>query len=1149
MAENAQNKKNLAWADCCEDWGGYMAAKKAKLQEQFQEAARNEFSDPTSIFNGIAIFVNGYTNPTADELKRLMMAHGGIYHHYLRHSTTHMIASNLPYSKIVAYKKAQNPLPLCKPEWITESIKAGRVLDFRNYLLYSQVSKVQPDIFSHITRQVKERIETQTTSCDTNTATTEPVEKLDQSKTSADKKSQPKLQTTLNMDNPSVISNCTKNPEFLTEFYNNSRLHHISTMGAMFKDYVNELRDKSDGNFPGLEELKKRHDMRYSKPGPSTKTDDPESDDELSLNSFHGSASTSPLAERSRVVMHIDMDCFFVSVGLRNNPELRGLPVAVAHAKGNKQNTGNDTEELESMSEIASCSYEARKAGVKNGMFLGQALKLCPNLKTIRYDFEGYKEVSHILYNTVASYTLNIEAVSCDEMYADCTKLLRCTGLTALEFATILRNEIKEKTGCPVSTGFGMNKLQARLATKKAKPDGQYHLKGDDVKHFIRTLSVRDLPGVGHSTSRKLDQVFKVRSCGDLEKVSLFQLQKEFGQKNGQQLHDMCRGIDHNKLSLEHVRKSVSAEVNYGIRFENANDARDFLQKLSDEVTDRLKKINLKGKCITLKVMFRAKEAPIVTKKFMGHGICDVINKSKNLVAFTDDRVIITREVLHLWDQMNEKPENARGIGIQITKLESTKGKTSGGTLFNFIDKMKGSLASTEDSKEVHSEPENEEKSSINLQCQSRSSDDNLSNQNSGLQSIHGSPLSPENQVSNESKSVSEKSDGNILKQNATHSDSYEKINEFDRKDRDKSAIEAEVKNYGHLKQTTHTEFFKKTKSSTSNREGKVKMPDINEIDVKVLIELPEDIRNEIFNEYARNNESDSFSNDSPSYDKFEEIYAEKHKTPEKNVNVNRGRNFPHGKSVFNTNDISFSQVDPEFLAALPNDMKNEVKSYCDAQKKEKTLPMERKTNNTNMKWGISKADKKFNKSKVGRPKGLKSTKKETKKTVQLNIRNAKETKCNTAKSDEDQRIEENSLSRLNDNPALNQTIYFTPINGDPEHSEILSSLVNCLLNLPISQVKMQMTQWVNNSTDVNDVDFLSLTTYLGTLPRKKRLEDLHILLKCLYRCITESDKCVWHQTYAKILEHVQSRMRSEYGYGIMISESASCKKCENLNV
>ena len=476
-----------------------MAAKKAKLEEQFQEAAQTEFSDPSSLFSGIAIFVNGYTNPTADELKRIMMAHGGLYHHYLRpQGTTHLIASNLPYSKIIAYRKAKNPLPLCKPEWITDSVNEGKLLDFRNYLLYSQCTKTQPSIFTSMTKSKKFQTELQSTSNHSNIITSNSTNTA-KSETTYLKKEEPtpKETVTSNSEVPLAIANCTKNPEFLTEFYQNSRLHHISTMGATFKEYINELRDKSDGKFSGLDALKKQTYVRYCKPGPSNKMDDSGSDDDLFNNNECALMEKSHRLmsrENKKIIMHIDMDCFFVSVGLRKHPELKGFPIAVAHAKGNKQ-TNNGLDEYGSMSEVASCSYEARKAGVKNGMLLGQALKLCPNLKTIRYDFEGYKEVSYSLYDTVASYTLNIEAVSCDEMYADCSNIIQTTGLTPLEFSTIIRNEIKEKTGCPVSTGFGENKLQARLATKKAKPDGQYYLKSDSIRTFIRTLSVRDLPG------------------------------------------------------------------------------------------------------------------------------------------------------------------------------------------------------------------------------------------------------------------------------------------------------------------------------------------------------------------------------------------------------------------------------------------------------------------------------------------------------------------------------------------------------------------------------------------------------------------------------------------------------------------------------
>lgn len=473
--------------------GGYMAAKKAKLEEQFHNTANKEFKESSKLFEGIAIFVNGYTDPTSDELRRLMMMHGGTYHHYMRPKiTTHIIASNLPYSKIMLYRKSQNPIPICKPQWITDSIAAGKILNFQNYLLYSNINAQSQLVYKlnvkngrfNIESATNDKADTKTSSnAVDNESSTININISNQSTSNStwkhDKINIP--QSSSSRTNPQS----TRDTEFLSAFYNNSRLHYIATMGTTFKDYVNELRDKSDGTFLGLERLTK------SKKVKSTSTlagREPDSEDDTI--DFDNKISS----KKRPVIMHIDMDCFFVSVGIRNRPELQGLPVAVTHAKGNSTNY-DGKEEFGSMSEVASCSYAARKAGVKNGMFLGEALKICPNLKTIQYDFEGYKEVSYALYDTVASYTLNIEAVSCDEMYANCTKVLETSGLSPLEFATVIRDEIKRKTGCPVSTGFGNNKLQARLATRKAKPDNQFYLSDQKAESYVRTLNVRDLPG------------------------------------------------------------------------------------------------------------------------------------------------------------------------------------------------------------------------------------------------------------------------------------------------------------------------------------------------------------------------------------------------------------------------------------------------------------------------------------------------------------------------------------------------------------------------------------------------------------------------------------------------------------------------------
>lgn len=301
--------------------------------------------------------------PSADELKRIMMENGGVYHHYHRPNiTTHIIASNLPTAKLKLLKQFK----VVKPEWISDSLKEGKLLNYDGYLLFN------------------------------------------------DNPNQPKI------DFPVRAKNASE-PTFLSEFYNNSRLHLISTMATTFKHLVNDTRKRNQTDYPGRLRLKKWVEQNEVK-------------DVLSHDSE---------LDSGKIVMHIDMDCFFVSAGLVERPELRGLPVAVTHAKGNlskkregvdhgvefglyvKRWRGDDNEhdeendeeevreikprstkrdginETDSMAEIACCSYEARKLGIKNGMLVGQALKMCPALKLIPYNFEQYKKVALTLYTHI----------------------------------------------------------------------------------------------------------------------------------------------------------------------------------------------------------------------------------------------------------------------------------------------------------------------------------------------------------------------------------------------------------------------------------------------------------------------------------------------------------------------------------------------------------------------------------------------------------------------------------------------------------------------------------------------------------------------------------------------------------------------------
>ena len=396
------------------------------------------------------------SDPTADDLKRLMLLHGGIYHHYHSSRTTHIIAKNLPDSKvfiignlvytgmsllitsnaqtnrvntdlntvdIYVYKLQVKALKgnevIVDPSWIMDSVKAEKLLNYQPYLLFTKQRNDQPRIQFEKNPSVQDNSDS----------------KVEQSV-----KDEPRF-------SPNTRSIDAKDEKFLGEFYNNSRLHLISTMKSDFKSYVMQLRNKNTSmTFPHREVLSTLQKAEHSS------------------MEFHQNIKT---------IMHVDMDCFFVSVSLRKYPNFRGKPVGVAHAKGNK------SDGTESWSEIASCSYEARKCGVKNGMFVGPAMKLCPDLQIIPYDFDGYQSVAKTLYDTISKYTLDIQAVSCDEMLVDLSSVIdSVTNLDVMCFCEKLREEIFEITKCTASIGLGPNVLLAKLATKKAKPNGIHMITG-----------------------------------------------------------------------------------------------------------------------------------------------------------------------------------------------------------------------------------------------------------------------------------------------------------------------------------------------------------------------------------------------------------------------------------------------------------------------------------------------------------------------------------------------------------------------------------------------------------------------------------------------------------------------------------------------
>ena len=210
----------------------------------------------------------------------------------------------------------------------------------------------------------------------------------------------------------------------------------------------------------------------------------------------------------------------------------------------------------------------------------------------------------------------------------------------------------------------------------------------------MKNIGVRDLPGVGRVIEEKLKQNYSVETCEHLQKVPLLTLKQDFGLKTGQLLHDLAHGKDDKSiLEFDEERKSVSAEINYGIRFSDILETETFILQLSEEVSRRLLEImpgsNLTAKQLTLKIMVRSADAPVETRKFLGHGICDSFSKSANLSSATSDPNVIKRESMFLLKMLlktNAREVNdLRGIGIQLNKFE--KGSKQMPNILNFMNR------------------------------------------------------------------------------------------------------------------------------------------------------------------------------------------------------------------------------------------------------------------------------------------------------------------------------------------------------------------------------------------------------------------------------------------------------------------------------
>lgn len=271
-------------------------------------------------------------------------------------------------------------------------------------------------------------------------------------------------------------------------------------------------------------------------------------------------------------IIHIDMDCFYAAIEVRDRPELRGEPVAVG---GRSSRRGV----------LTTCNYKAREFGLRSAMPTFQALQKCPHLIVLPVRFEAYRRESRHIHEIFREYTELIEPLSLDEAFLDVSHLPKAPAA----IARAIRKEILQKTGLTASAGIAPNKMLAKIASDWNKPNGQFEIKPKEVNRFMESLPVSKIWGVGKKAEAKLHGMC-IETCGQLQACSRLDLQATFG-KFGGELFELCRGIDDRTVETRRIRKSLSTERTFARNLETLEDCQQTAAEIFDELLSDLSRV------------------------------------------------------------------------------------------------------------------------------------------------------------------------------------------------------------------------------------------------------------------------------------------------------------------------------------------------------------------------------------------------------------------------------------------------------------------------------------------------------------------------------------------------------------------------------
>ncbi len=346
-------------------------------------------------------------------------------------------------------------------------------------------------------------------------------------------------------------------------------------------------------------------------------------------------------ADGLRKIIHVDMDAFFASVEQRDNPQLRGLPVAVGHAGGRGV--------------VAAASYEARRFGVRSAMPSVTALRKCPDLIFCRARFDVYREVSQQIRAIFRDYTPHVEPLSLDEAYLDVTDDLRGIG-SATRIAQLIRQRIRETTQLTASAGVSYNKFLAKLASDQNKPDGLCVIRPGEGAAFARALPIRRFHGVGPRSGEKMARL-GIETGADLAEKDITWLRAHFG-SFADYLYRAVRGIDLRPVRANRIRKSLGGERTFGDDLSSGAALREALDNIIEIVWTRIEEAQARGRTVTLKMKYTDFQ---------------ITTRARSLPHAVRDKAEFTRIAVALLEEQLPLPLPIRLMGVTLSGLESDR--------------------------------------------------------------------------------------------------------------------------------------------------------------------------------------------------------------------------------------------------------------------------------------------------------------------------------------------------------------------------------------------------------------------------------------------------------------------------------------------